>query len=386
MECRKCNAALPEKALFCHLCGKKQVTTPRRRHAKRYCGLGNISKLSGKRQRPYLARLPATYGDRSVARPVLGTYTTYHEAETALLDALSRLDTAGTAMTLEDVYRQFCASNYYLNLKPTSQNAHTGAWHYLQPHGQAKMSAITKAQFQSVADAMQQKGLKRETIAKVRNLASLLCKEAMGLGLLSVNYGQLVQLPHADSAPQTPFSTAQLVALWSAADGGDSAAMATLVMCYTGMRPGELLGVDVGTHLHLTPTLSYFQTGSKTEAGLNRVIPILHVISSIVTALQDGRESGPLIAASGNGFYNLSNWRNRNFNPLMGRLGITGCTPYTCRHTYSNLQKRRNVDPEIMMTVMGHEDYSTTVERYHTTTEEDVARICAAVEGLTRPA
>lgn len=205
MECVKCRTILPVNAVFCPLCGKKQVTTPKHRHAKRLCGLGNISKLSGKRARPYLARLPAAYGGHTVTRPTLGTYSTYREAEAA-----SHLNAAGATMTLEDIYQQFCASNYFLNLKPTSQSSHTGAWRHLQPYGQIKISAITKAQFQTVADAMQKKGLKRETIAKVRNLASLLCKEAMGLGLLTVNYGQLMKLPRADSAPQTPFSTAQI--------------------------------------------------------------------------------------------------------------------------------------------------------------------------------
>lgn len=69
----------------------------------------------------------------------------------------------------------------------------------------------------------------------------------------------------------------------------------------------------------------------------------------------------------------------------MADLKLTDYVPYSCRHTYADIQKRRNIAPEIMMEIMGHADYSTTVERYQTTTAEDVVRICSAVEGLERP-
>jgi uncharacterized membrane protein YvbJ len=55
MVCIKCGKEIPEDAVFCHLCGKKQVTE-QRKHKKRANGTGNISKLSGKRSKPYVAR------------------------------------------------------------------------------------------------------------------------------------------------------------------------------------------------------------------------------------------------------------------------------------------------------------------------------------------
>jgi len=69
----------------------------------------------------------------------------------------------------------------------------------------------------------------------------------------------------------------------------------------------------------------------------------------------------------------------------MNSLSITGRVPYSCRHTYSDLQKRRQVPPEIMMAIMGHEDYATTVEHYQTTTDDDIELICSAVESMERP-
>ena len=72
--CIKCKAALPEDAVFCHLCGKRQTPEPRK-HRKRANGTGCISKLSGNRAKPWLARKNGIS---------LGTYPTRAEAQKAL--------------------------------------------------------------------------------------------------------------------------------------------------------------------------------------------------------------------------------------------------------------------------------------------------------------
>ena len=202
---------------------------------------------------------------------------------------------------------------------------------------------------------------------------------------LSVNYGMLVQLPKTDTKPSKPFSSADLRLLWSAVDSGNKDAMTVQTMNYTGMRPGELLSVDIAEHLRIGGEFWYIQTGSKTTAGKNRIIPIPQILHQPILTLIGGRESGPLIAAEQGGFYRLDTWRPKHFNLLMESLGLSGYTPYSCRHTYADLQKRRKTDPEVVMRIMGHADYSTTVERYHTTTDEDIARICETVDDICRP-
>ena len=109
---------------------------------------------------------------------------------------------------------------------------------------------------------MQKVGKKRETLAKVRNLCSLLCQEAMGMGLLTTNYGQLVQLPKNDTIGATPFSSTELKQIWAKADDGDTTAAAVLILNYTGMRPGELLSLEISTHIHSHGQQRYFKTGS----------------------------------------------------------------------------------------------------------------------------
>ena len=384
MLCKKCGKVIPDGALYCQYCGKKQQTAPQPRHAKRVHGSGSITRLKGNRARPYLARLPATLQSGTRAQRALGMFATYQEADEALRAAVNSSGSTA-AYTLRQVYEIFTGGNYFSRLSKDGQKSHLSAWKYLEPYASKRMYRITKAEFQAAVDAMAQRGLKRETMAKVRNLASLLCKEAMGLGIITVNYGALVQLPRRDSKEQTPFSNAELKLLWDTAKAGDAAAMHIVLNCYTGMRPGELFGVELEKHLFRTQAGWYFVTGSKTDAGRGRIIPIPNAVHWIVEALADGRACGFLIRSPEGKRVDLANWRRRQFQPLMQRLGIEEKTPYSSRHTFSNLQKRRGVEPEIMMEVMGHEDYSTTVEKYQTTTKDDIERILSKIVDTEAP-
>lgn len=386
MTCSYCRIALPTEAVYCHACGRKQTSVPagHRRH-RRPQHQGTITKLSG-RKKPYWARMPADYSGGSVSRKSLGCFATKAEAVEALGRAMYAADQQNhVSTTLQAIYERFEAGHYFQQLSKSAQGSHRSAWKSLASCANIPISAVNKETFQQPINALHTQGLKRETLAKIRNLASLLCKEAMGLGLITVNYGQLVQLPKNDTLPPVPFTSSELKVLWAAADSGDKDAMVVQILNYTGMRPSELLSVDIAQHLHTEGAYWYFRTGSKTSAGENRIIPIPQLIHPLACALVAGRTSGPLVTTPTGKMWRLDNWRPRCFYPLMERLQLENHVPYSCRHTYADLQKRRNVSPEIMMTIMGHSDYGTTVERYQSTTSEDIARICAAANDLSRP-
>ena len=388
MDCKYCKTALVENAKYCHNCGKKQSHRPKqRRHRPQ--AQGTITKLSGKRANPYWARLPADYSSGIPERKSLGCYPTYTAASEAIAKAIYMVPDiekpTNQIITLQQIYDRFIDSNYYRSLSKSAQSSHRTAWKHLADCGQDPMTQVNKDTFQIPVDKMEEKGLKRETMAKVRNLASLLCKEAMGLGLINVNYGQLIQLPQNDTESAKPFSTSDLKRIWSAADNGSKDAKAVLILVYTGMRPNEMLSLEISAHLYIHGDNWYIKTGSKTTAGRNRIIPIPNILHDIIVSFIAGRKDGPLISAEKGGHHRVDNWRVRHFSPLMEELGLIGYVPYSCRHTYADIQKRRNVDPELQMRIMGHADYSTTVERYQTTTDEDIARICSAVDGIMRP-
>ena len=67
------------------------------------------------------------------------------------------------------------------------------------------ISKINMDTLQKPINQLRNSGHKRASLAKVRNLCSLLCHEAIGMGILQTNYGHYIQLPKDDTTSAQPF-------------------------------------------------------------------------------------------------------------------------------------------------------------------------------------
>ncbi|MDL2214212.1 site-specific integrase [Clostridia bacterium OttesenSCG-928-O13] len=402
MKCKTCRKEIPNEHIYCGFCGKKQIRQSKKRK-KRPKGTGTITCVAGL-AKPFMARLPSIGKGKRCKQPLLGYFATYEEADLALYAEIKkgRIDKAG--MTLKDLWSQFSSGEYFDSLSSAGQGNHRAAWNYLNPIGGIKVSAIATDTFQSVvrgmsytkkvkipgspADNPEYENIeithKRASKLKVRNLASLLCKEAMGLGIMLVNYGALVKLPKDDTEETLSFPPSILKLLFEKRES--EVARIVLCYCFTGMRPGEIFLLNV-EDIHLGPP-DYCIGGIKTEAGRNRIIPIPPLVKPFFQQAINGRSKGPLFVNAAGGHYDLNNWRKREFVPFLEANNIdSGYTPNSGRHTFYTMNRRRKeVSPEIMMEIMGHEDYATGMENYNHWTEDDILEIYNAIAGLTLPA
>ncbi len=91
----------------------------------------------------------------------------------------------------------------------------------------------------------------------------------------------------------------------------------------------------------------------------------------------------------------LKNFRSRQFYPILLDLGIlelpngqTGfskefpprLTPYCARHTLATLATTADIKPEILKEILGHEDYTTTVNYYEHFTIEELQKEIEKIE------
>lgn len=60
------------------------------------------------------------------------------------------------------------------------------------------------------------------------------------------------------------------------------------------------------------------------------------------------------------------------FQFLMRACGIQGVTPHTCRHTAATNMVATGIRPEIVKQILGHSDFSTTVNLYTHTSAVDL--------------
>lgn len=355
MNCMKCGEALPQGALFCPACGKRQTKIPRK-SAKRPNGSGTVYRLQGRRSRPWVA---------AKNKVIVGYYPTKKDA----VDALERLSgqslTERYNMTFAEVFEAWSAE-HYPEVGPKGVEAYNRAFDVFAPLHDKIFRSLRTADFQAVLDPHMNKS--HSTVNKYKQLITQMSSWAIREEMISTNFAKFVRLPENVKKEKEIFSDAEIQKL--EADGSDAAKI-VLMLLYTGMRIGELFSLPLSDYHE-----SYVAGGEKTEAGRNRIIPI-RPEGRPYFAYFAAHATGPLLLSGYAGNHVSSSFRRWDYYPLLERLGIRHLTPHSTRHTYASWARKNHMAPEILQKIIGHSNYSTTANIYvHT----DASELIAAVE------
>lgn len=356
MNCIKCRAPLPDGALYCPACGKKQAQESRRA-LRRPNGAGSVYKLSGRRRRPWVA---------AKNRVIIG----YYERKTDALAALDKL----SGRSLDERYNMTFAQafedwrgEHYREIGVKGVESYDRAFAVCAALHDRKMRDLRTPDYQAVIDA--NAGKAHSTLSKYKQLMTQMGRWAVREELTTTNFASFVKLPPAQRAEKETFSAAEIAAL--EADSSD-AARVVLMLIYTGMRIGELFDLPVADWHQ-----RYAIGGEKTEAGRNRVIPIRPEGRGYF-ADAAARATGELLLSGMDIQHTVANFRRRDYYPLLERLGIRRHTPHATRHTYASWGRDAGIPPEVLQKILGHASYSTTANIY---VHSDTETLIQAVEG-----
>ena len=105
------------------------------------------------------------------------------------------------------------------------------------------------------------------------------------------------------------------------------------------------------------------QGGEKTEAGKNRIIPILDPIYKIIAfwMLDSGCEW--LIPSKAGTKLDKRNVATK-FRALMQECHIEGVHPHTLLHTASSKMVECGLEKTAVQAILGHKNFSTTANKY----------------------
>lgn len=341
---RRCQKEIEDGFAFCPHCGKSQTPAPKLR-GKRPNGSGTVYKLSdGKRTRPWV-----------VARG--GKPLSYHATKAEAFVALDKI--AGKQVsdkinyTFEDVFQAWFAE-HSPQITPIAAGVYKTAYNWCAPLYKKKFRTLRVGDYNEIIATMASSGKARGTMDKVKQLAGQLYKWAIREDICDKNYAPFIALPSEERKEKKTFSDEQIAML--EADGSETARI-VLMLIYTGVRINELFSATLENYHG-----AFFVTGSKSDSGKNRIVPIPNVArphfeyfaSCAKTKLLDGYK----------GRHTEKNFRTYDFTPLMQRLGFEGITPHCARHTFATKAVSRNMRPEALQKILGHATYSTTVEYY----------------------
>lgn len=225
-------------------------------------------------------------------------------------------------------------------------------------HGM-KFSEIRKRHIQGVID---ESPLKYQAKSHMKSLCGQLFKYAIDLEIVTTNFASLVELPpHAQSEIHKPFSEEEMKILWANTD--DFAVKIALILCYTGLRPKELIELKV-ENVNLNER--YMRGGVKTAAGKNRIIPIAEKIYPFIAEMYNEKNEYLLIDnAKGIPVKDYMRLRQGIWNKSSVINGLeTRHLPHDGRHTCATLLDNAEVPLKIRQLILGHSSQDITNRVY----------------------
>lgn len=370
MDCIKCKATLPEGALFCPLCGKKQ-SPDKRKHRKRANGSGTIYKMPGNRARPWGAKRNNVF---------IGSFKTYAEAQKALERT--------TDADINDKYNLTFAQIHELwkpvHAREVSKNqmaCYATAFKQSAILHERKFRTLRKSDFESVILSMEEADMSKSSCEKVKQLFGQLSKWAMDEGIVNQNHAKNVKTTAEQKKVKKAFTDDQIKAIQQASG---RAKIIALILIATGARTIELFNVSLSNCYE-----DYFIAGSKTKKGKPvklRVIAVSEIgKDAYQELLRNARSTGKERLIDGyNGNRSSVNFQKRDFRELMEEIGADDdMTPYSCRHTFSTRAVKAGVSPAMLTRMMGHEDIKTADKHY---THLDAEDILQEISKIRQPA
>lgn len=349
-------------------------------------GSGTVVKLSGRRRKPFCAKV--TLDERNLTngekkRLVIGTFETYQEALNALsLYSLTVNNTISKKEAMEidpEVYQKvqdkmskkvptFLDIYYILDkdefslLSPQTQNSMHGAIKHLKKLHYLKIDQITLRMIQDVFD---EDGSNHSTQVHMKTICTKVFRYAVVNQYIERNddYTSYIRIAkYEESDMHRPYTINEILAL-KKADTPEAHIM--LIFIYTGVRINELLNIN-RDNIHIDEKcdddgterlISYMITGSKTKAGKNRIVPIHDDIKQFVIdeLLKPEKRMVDVTYA---------NFTTRTVLIKVNKLLNTHHTMHDTRKTFATLCQMNNLNVYIRKKVLGHRMNDITFDVY----------------------
>ena len=337
-------------------CGAKQAAPPARKPKSRGNGQGSVYKerKSGK----WIATVTLYYytdaEGKKHRRTAQQSFATKTEAVKAIAELHERRSRDREARcTLLSLYNVYTHTKAFNALGDSQQQKLGYAWDRLAPLQNADIRNLTIDDMQHCVDGAV------DTYYPARDMKVLLSHlydEAIKREIVQYKKSEYIELPDQPKAKKERFTNDEVKAFY-AARGTDDYIDYSLMMIFCGLRPGELQTLEM-ENIHLAER--YMVGGIKTEAGIDREIPIPEIVYPVVERLYAKAAGERLLmqtTAHKMQFY-------ERYYAALEKIGVRKLPPKTCRHTFFSLLTAMGVQEGLITEIGGHADYNTTMKNY----------------------
>lgn len=327
-------------------------------------GYGSITKMAGKRRRPWRVRVTAGWESdehnkkhRQIIK-TLGYCATRKDAMQMLAEYNKNpYDLTNQDITFAEVYKIW--STEHFKQYPSTRAPITSMYKHCASLYDIKMKDIRLSHLQAVMTALT--GKSRSTQTNAKTIFNNVFRYCMKNDIIQKDYAQYVQktLITKKSIQNKFFTQEQIKAVINSQDfthRGSNYADAVLILLYTGMRINELLTLKC-CDIDLEKRIINLH-GTKTEAA-ERIIPIHKEIAPIISA----RMSGEYLLMKNDKPVPYNTF-HLYWEKYMKHLGIPH-TPHATRHTFISAMDDSGITGVVVKRIVGHANKSVTEHYTH---------------------
>lgn len=349
--CIKCNEKLPDGALYCPKCGKKQVPLKRTAAIRRGKGEGSAYKRGKTWEAAVVLGYKLDDGRAIPIRATKGGFRTKREA----LDYLPMLkqNRPRKTPTVNDLWYRYCNSRQYEKLSDSRKEKYEIVWRKIEKDSFVNIDMLTVSDLQMMVDSHAKTFYPARDI---KDLISKLYQLALPDRYVQINLAEYIELPPVNAKEREAFNQDEITALWNDYVAGNWWTGYILLMIYTGMMPGELIcarksQVDWDGK-------QIVGAGIKTPKRKETPIVLADIILPVLADLCKHTDGEKLIRINKDNFY-------ERYYEALQRAGCRRLTPYSCRHTAATTLALEKIQPSIIQKIMRHAKYSTTEQYIH---------------------
>lgn len=342
-------------------------------------GYGNVTKLPGKRRKPWRVRKTIGWefdeeGRKATQKFInIGYYAKKEEALAALSEYNKNpYDINASKITFAEVYEKWSEKKYE-TISKSNINGYQAAYKICQMLYDMKFVDIKLNHLQSVVD---KSGKNAPTLKKLKILLSQLYDYAIMHEIVPgerdlVKYIDLSKAKNPNAIDRKPFTKKEIERLW-ANTGANEYISVILMLIYSGVRIGELLDLKK-ENVNLNDKW-FSVVASKTEAGI-RIVPISNKVLDFFTYWYNKNECEYLLSTAEGNHFEYRNYLDSYWSPIIEHLSMSH-KPHDTRHTCVSLLTVAGVDERIIKKIVGHKGLGITQSTYtHLEIEELLAEI-----------
>ncbi|MGL4865343.1 MAG: tyrosine-type recombinase/integrase [Cetobacterium sp.] len=325
-------------------------------------GGGSISKLKGKRRKPWVVRFTTGYSSEGKQiRKSIGTFATKREAQEALYN-YSKNPLLYSKKTFKNILDLWWSAYTKRVTHKTTISTHIYRMRAFESLHDRIIADIRLFELQELFDGMTTSWSFKNGCKSVLNM---IFDFALKNEFIDSNRVSFIEIGKKEKViDRRIFTKKEIETLWE--NLGSKHCYIILILIYTGMRIGELLNLkneDIDLHN------SYLTIReSKTDAGI-RIIPISAKIFNLFVGNMV-KDQVYFVKGETTNQLSYSTFKPR-FQKLLKSLNIESHTIHDTRHTFATLLNNANANQSAITKLIGHSDFYITENVYtHKDTEE----------------